>query len=88
MVGHFAHRTLETNQEFEALPVQGRNLPGLGLFTFGENWHGNHHAFPESAKLGIGHGQFDPGYLLITCLQKCGLAWNVNTPKSELFGQQ
>lgn len=88
MVGHFAHRTLEPDQKFKELPVQGRNLPGLGLLTFGENWHGNHHAFPESAKLGIERGQFDPGYLLITCLKKCGLAWRVKTPKPEIFGQQ
>jgi stearoyl-CoA desaturase (delta-9 desaturase) len=65
------------------LPVQGFNLPGLGLITFGENWHGNHHAFPHSAKLGIEVGQTDPGFLFIAVLQRIGLAWGVRTPKSE-----
>lgn len=31
------------------------------VLTFGENWHGNHHAFPHSAQLGVEAGQADPG---------------------------
>lgn len=82
MVGHFAHGKRDPDRDFEELPVQGYNLPGLGLLTFGENWHGNHHAFPRSAKLGVDPGQVDPGYYLIMVLQKFGLAWNVNTPET------
>lgn len=83
MIGHFAHKNGEQGWRIEDIPVQGYNLPGLGLITFGENWHGNHHAFPHSAKLGVELGQFDPGYLLIMCLEKVGLAWNIKTPTSE-----
>ena len=83
MVGHFAHNRGQQGWIVKGLPVQGYNLPGLGLITFGENWHGNHHAFPHSAKLGIEAGQSDPGFVLIKILQKFGLVWHVKTPNSE-----
>jgi len=35
--------------------VQASNIPGLGIITYGECWHNNHHAFPESARIGIQH---------------------------------
>ncbi|MEP3345395.1 MAG: acyl-CoA desaturase [Litoreibacter sp.] len=82
MVGHFAHRRGQQGWCVEGLPVQGYNLPGWGLLTFGENWHGNHHAFPHSARLGIERGQLDPGYLFIKILSRMGLAWNVKTPEA------
>ncbi|MEP0048327.1 MAG: acyl-CoA desaturase, partial [Roseobacter sp.] len=82
IVGHFAHRTGHQGWQILDLPVQGYNLPGLGLITFGENWHGNHHAFPHSAKLGIEDGQLDPGFQLIAVLKRVGLATNVMTPNS------
>ncbi|MEL7025980.1 MAG: acyl-CoA desaturase [Pseudomonadota bacterium] len=83
MVGHFAHRDGVQGWRIEGLPVQGYNLPGLGALTFGENWHGNHHAFPHSAKLGVEKGQFDPGFLLIRTLEAFGLAWAVKLPGAE-----
>lgn len=83
MVGHFAHRRGHQGWIVSGLPVQGYNLPGLGLITFGENWHGNHHAFPHSANLGVDSGQVDPGYQLIRSFAWFGLAWNVKTPSSE-----
>jgi stearoyl-CoA desaturase (delta-9 desaturase) len=82
MVGHFAHRGGHQGWYIAGLPVQGYNLRGLGLLTFGENWHGNHHAFPHSAKLGIERGQSDPGFLLIRILALLGLAGNIRLPAS------
>jgi fatty-acid desaturase len=63
--------------------VQAANLNGLGAVTMGECWHNNHHAFPESARMGIEPGQLDPGYSVIAALERCGLAWNVGLPRSE-----
>ncbi|MCB1489221.1 MAG: acyl-CoA desaturase [Bauldia sp.] len=83
MVGHFAHRTGHQGWRVEGIPVQGYNLPGLGLITFGENWHGNHHAFPHSARLGVEPGQFDPGYILVRSLARLGLAWDIQLPQSR-----
>ena len=82
MVGHFAHKSGHQGWHIKGLPVQGYNLPGLGLLTFGENWHGNHHAFPHSALLGVERGQSDPGYLLIRLLARVGLARNIRLPHS------
>lgn len=84
MVGHFAHNSGQQSWVIKGLPVQGYNLPKLGLITFGENWHGNHHAFPHSAKLGVESGQADPGFALISFLARIGMVWGVKTPESEL----
>ena len=56
---------------------ESRNLWWLSFFTFGEAWHNNHHAFPTSARHGLGRHQLDPGAWLIAGLQRCRLAWDV-----------
>jgi stearoyl-CoA desaturase (delta-9 desaturase) len=56
---------------------QSRNLAWLAPLAFGEAWHNNHHAFPTSARHGLGRGQVDPGAWLITALERCHLAWDV-----------
>jgi stearoyl-CoA desaturase (Delta-9 desaturase) len=56
---------------------QSRNLGWLAPITFGEAWHDNHHAFPTSARHGVGRHQPDPGAWLISALERCQLAWNV-----------
>lgn len=61
--------------------VQASNIPGLGILTYGECWHNNHHAFPESARIGIEKGQADPGWWLIKLMQKLGLAYNIGFPR-------
>ncbi|WP_298912983.1 acyl-CoA desaturase [uncultured Algimonas sp.] len=58
--------------------TQGRNVRGFGLITFGEAYHNNHHAFPESARLGLLPGQPDPGWWVLCALRRMGLVWNVN----------
>ncbi|WP_171181372.1 fatty acid desaturase [Ruegeria sp. HKCCD8929] len=83
MVGHFAHKSGQQGWYVKGLPVQGYNLPGLGLITFGENWHSNHHAFPHSARLGIEAGQTDPGYWFIKILETLGLAHSVLGPHDQ-----
>jgi stearoyl-CoA desaturase (delta-9 desaturase) len=62
--------------------VQASNLPGLGVLTYGECWHNNHHAFPESARIGLEPGQSDPGWMLISMMQRSGLARDVRVPRS------
>jgi fatty-acid desaturase len=83
LVGHFAHKRGHQGWTVDGLPVQGYNLRGLGLVTFGENWHGNHHAFPHSARLGIEDGQADPGFLFIRALRAVGLARDISLPSSQ-----
>lgn len=61
--------------------IQAANLPGLGLVTYGECWHNNHHAFPESARIGLEPGQVDPGWWVIAMLERLGLVYDVRQPR-------
>jgi stearoyl-CoA desaturase (delta-9 desaturase) len=56
---------------------ESRNLAWLAPIAFGEAWHNNHHAFPTSARHGLGRWQFDPSAWLISGLERCHLAWDV-----------
>jgi stearoyl-CoA desaturase (delta-9 desaturase) len=56
---------------------ESRNLGWLAPLTFGESWHNNHHAFPTSARHGLGRRQIDPGAWFIAALERCHLAWDV-----------
>ena len=56
---------------------ESRNLAWLAPITFGESWHNNHHAFPTSARHGLGRGQLDPGAWLIAGLERSRLVWDV-----------
>ena len=56
---------------------ESRNLAWLAPIAFGEAWHNNHHAFPTSARHGLGRGQIDPGAWIISGLERCHLAWDV-----------
>lgn len=63
--------------------VQASNLPGLGLLTYGECWHNNHHAFPESARIGILPGETDPAAWVIERMAKLRWVWDVGAPRAE-----
>lgn len=63
--------------------VQASNLPGLGWLTFGECWHNNHHAFPESARIGLEPGQSDPAWMVIHFFERQGWAYNVGLPRAQ-----
>ncbi len=66
----FGHRDYRTSDH-------SRNLAWLAVPTLGEAWHNNHHAFPTSARHGLGRWQLDPSAALISLLERCGLAWDV-----------
>ena len=52
-------------------------LGPLQLTAWGENWHGNHHANPASARFSRHWWQVDIGWYLIRGLETVGLARNV-----------
>lgn len=80
LVGHYAHRDGQQGWSVDDVAVQGHNLRHFGLVTFGEAFHGNHHAFPESARLGVEPGQLDLGWLFIQVLERLGLATAIKLP--------
>ena len=59
-----------------------QNIGWLGILHMfqGENWHGNHHAKPWSARLGWTPWQIDFGWYAIVLLELLGLAANVRRP--------
>jgi fatty-acid desaturase len=49
-------------------------------FFQGENWHGNHHAKPSSARFGMKFWELDFGWYAIVLLERLGLASGVKRP--------
>ncbi|MFN0076760.1 MAG: acyl-CoA desaturase [Prosthecobacter sp.] len=83
LIGYFAHNHGERDWHLEGHAVQGYNLPHLGLITMGECWHNNHHAFPDSARLGHTHTQHDPGWWTLRVLNFCGLITHLKLPSDQ-----
>jgi stearoyl-CoA desaturase (Delta-9 desaturase) len=59
------------------------NVGWLALVSLGESWHHNHHAFPRSAYHGLRWWELDPSGLIISGMERVGLAWNVVRITSE-----
>ncbi|MDQ3676914.1 MAG: acyl-CoA desaturase, partial [Actinomycetota bacterium] len=53
------------------------NVAWLAIPTFGESWHHNHHAFPRSARQGLGRYEIDPSAMFIWLLERLGIAKDV-----------
>ncbi len=81
-ITYFCHRPGNGRWDVQKASVQASNLPGLGWLTYGECWHNNHHAFPESARIGIEAGQSDPAWWVISGLGKIGLVWDIGLPRA------
>jgi stearoyl-CoA desaturase (delta-9 desaturase) len=62
---------------------ESRNNAIVGVLALGEGWHNNHHAFPASARHGLRWWQLDVSYVVIWCLARLGLVWNVRIPAPE-----
>ena len=77
----FGRRDYETGDE-------SRNLAWLSIFTFGESWHNNHHAFPTSARHGLRWWQIDPSWIVIRSLETLGLVgtWCASTSAGRARG--
>jgi stearoyl-CoA desaturase (delta-9 desaturase) len=57
----------------------------VALFTFGEGWHNNHHAFPFSARHGLRWFEFDLTWLTIKAMAALKLAKNVKLPTRDMM---
>jgi stearoyl-CoA desaturase (delta-9 desaturase) len=82
LVGHLAHREGSQDWVVEGAAAQGYNVSFAGLISIGESWHNNHHAFPESARLGLLPHQTDLGWTLIKAFERFGLASHIVTPET------
>ena len=57
-----------------------KNNKWVAALTFGEGWHNNHHAFPNSAKHGLQRKQIDLTWQHIRFLKAIGLAKKIRLP--------
>jgi stearoyl-CoA desaturase (delta-9 desaturase) len=64
------------------------NVLWLAIPSLGEAWHHNHHAFPRSARHGLRWWEIDLSAVLISLLEKLGLAWNVTRIAPERQAQK
>jgi stearoyl-CoA desaturase (delta-9 desaturase) len=66
----FGRRRFETDDH-------STNVAWLALPSLGEAWHHNHHAFPRSSRHGLRRLELDPSAMVITAMERLGLARNV-----------
>jgi len=60
-----------------------KNNPWVAALTFGEGWHNNHHAFPNSARHGLKNSQIDLTWQHIRFLNALGFAKKIRLPVSS-----
>jgi fatty-acid desaturase len=59
----------------------------VAILTFGEGWHNNHHAHPQSARHGLAWYEVDVNWYGIAVLRWLGLAWDVKFPRLKASEQ-
>lgn len=63
-----------------------KNLWWTALPSFGSGYQNNHHAFPQSAFLGLRWWELDVAAIAIRALAGLRLAWNLNRPTAQELG--
>ncbi len=66
----FGYKNYETTDD-------SRNNWLVALFTYGEGWHNNHHAYPRLARHGHKWWEIDMTYMFIRMMKAVGLVWEV-----------
>jgi len=57
-----------------------RNNWLLALFTMGEGWHNNHHAFQSSVRQGFKWWEIDLTFYILNVLSFIGIVWDLKSP--------
>lgn len=64
---------------------ESRNNWLLALFTMGEGWHNNHHAYQSSAQQGFRWWELDLTYYILKVLCWLGIVWDLKTPPEQVL---
>ena len=62
-----------------------RNNWLLGLLTFGEGWHNNHHHYCASARQGFRWWEIDLTYYALRALAAIGVVWEIREPPRHVI---
>jgi stearoyl-CoA desaturase (Delta-9 desaturase) len=62
-----------------------RNNSFLALFTMGEGWHNNHHAYQSSVRQGFRWWELDLTFYLLKALSFCGIVWDLKLPPQAVL---
>jgi stearoyl-CoA desaturase (delta-9 desaturase) len=62
-----------------------RNNWLLAIFTMGEGWHNNHHAWQSSVRQGFRWWEFDMTFQILRALSWVGLVWDLKSPPAALL---
>ena len=76
-VGYAAHAWGERRFVVPGAKESGTNVWLLGVLSFGEGFHNNHHAFPRSARMGMRRRELDLGWAVVWGLERLRLVRDV-----------
>jgi len=62
-----------------------RNNWLLALFTMGEGWHNNHHAYQSSVRQGFRWWEIDVTFYILKALSWLGIVWGLKTPTEQVM---
>jgi stearoyl-CoA desaturase (Delta-9 desaturase) len=62
-----------------------RNNWLLALFTLGEGWHNNHHAYQSSVRQGFRWWEIDVTYYILKGLSWLGIVWGLKAPPEQVL---
>ena len=62
-----------------------RNNWLLALFTMGEGWHNNHHAYQSSVRQGFRWWEIDATYYVLVALSWLGIVWDFKMPSQQIL---
>jgi stearoyl-CoA desaturase (delta-9 desaturase) len=64
---------------------ESRNNWLLALFTMGEGWHNNHHAYQSSVRQGFRWWEVDVTYYALRALAWLGIVWDLKAPPEQVL---
>ena len=62
-----------------------RNNWFLAIFTMGEGWHNNHHAYQSSVRQGFRWWEVDPTFYILWGLSRIGVVWDLKSPPGHVL---
>ena len=83
-IGYASHKYGYSRHKISGADESGYNDVLLGLISFGEGFHNNHHAYPSSAKFSSKWYEIDFGWMLAWLLSKFKIIKEVNTQKENI----